>query len=547
MQSFDALLFILCHTFPLFSMKCDVKRVANKTTGTNLLVLIATTILLLVLLPAVVPVLLVEAGVPSKPLYFHDQVIDHKNSYASFGSTSSSNKWTQRYYASSTHFQGPGSPIFLIMGGESAIEPSTGLYYPFVVHHLARDFGAYVLQPEHRFYGESQPLGLDFEFSPSHVNITTSLMTSEQATWDAVRLVRFVQAELKCEIFEKSHEDYCPVITVGGSYPGFLSAMMRVRHSDVVDMAYSASAPMKFYSQNVNSTEYYNHITRVAEKSLVGCSNAVRSNLVDSFGSLVRDVKTMDDFQEMLSMLGICKDSLPAYIQQTDDGDIEEIRNTFYQELNMIVAYTFANYNMAYYPPGNTTSLYQACSLFLNQDLEPYERLSRFLLGVENSSTSTAGGAREQQCFDMTSQLPSGKNATISSGDWSGVGSQRNGQMWDFQTCHLLVERIGFGSKSMFPERSWTMEWLEQHCQLRFGVIPDPYKLVHEWMFDDLEHLGATHILFTNGLNDGWSVGGITQNISDTLLVLNFDNGAHHSDLSAVGPSDRDTLDIQHG
>jgi hypothetical protein len=48
-------------------------------------------------------------------------------------------------------------------------------------------------------------------------------------------------------------------------------------------------------------------------------------------------------------------------------------------------------------------------------------------------------------------------------------------------------------------------------------------------------------------LNDGWSVGGITQNISDTLLVLNFENGAHHSDLSAVGPSDRDTLDIQHG
>ena len=25
---------------------------------------------------------------------------------------------------------------------------------------------------------------------------------------------------------------YCPVITVGGSYPGFLSAMMRVRYAD---------------------------------------------------------------------------------------------------------------------------------------------------------------------------------------------------------------------------------------------------------------------------------------------------------------------------
>jgi hypothetical protein len=301
---------------------------------------------------------------------------------------------------------------------------------------------------------------------------------------------------------------------------------------------------MKFYSQHVNQTEYYNHITRVADEAYNGCSGAVRSNLVDSLGSMVRDVKTMDDFEEMLSMLGVCQDTVPTYIET---GDIEMIRNTFYQEINMIVAYTFANYNMAYYPPGNTTSLYQACSVFVNQDLEPYERLSRFLLRVNNSSSKSTLVKQKQRCFDMTSQLPAGKNATISSGDWSGVGSQRNGQMWDFQTCHLLVEQIGFGRGSMFPDRPWTMEWLVQHCQKRFGVVPDPYKLVQEWEFDDLEHLGVTHILFTNGLNDGWSVGGITHNISDTLLVLNFENGAHHSDLSAVGPSDRDTLDIQHG
>jgi len=491
-------------------------------------------------------VLLVEAGVPSQPLYFHDQVVNHINSNSITPSSISSNRWTQRYYASSTHFQGPGSPIFLIMGGENAIEPSVGLYYPFVVHYLARDFGAYVLQPEHRFYGESQPLGSDFEFSPENMNITTTLMTTEQAMWDAVRLVRFIQTELGCELDKtRNPKEYCPVITVGGSYPGFLSAMMRVRHPDVVDMAYSASAPMKFYSQNINQTDYYDHITRVADKAYAGCSDAVRRNLVYSLGNMVREVKTIDAFQEMLSMLGICKNTVPAYIQGRGD-DIEMMRTIFYQELNMVVAYTFANYNMAFYPPGNTTSLYQACSLFLNQDLEPYQRLYHFLVGVEKSKSYT-NFIDQQQCFNMTSQLPFGKNATISSGDWSGVGSQRNGQMWDFQTCNLLVEQIGFGKKSMFPERPWTMEWLQEHCQLRFGVTPDPYKLVHEWEFDDLERVGATRILFTNGLNDGWSVGGIKHNISETLLVLNFDNGAHHSDLSAIGPSDRDTVDIRNG
>jgi hypothetical protein len=263
-------------------------------------------------------------------------------------------------------------------------------------------------------------------------------------------------------------------------------------------------------------------------------------------------VKTVQDFDKMTYKLGICNNTVPSYIKM---GDIERIRNTFYQELSMIVGYTFANYNMAYYPPGNKTSLFQACSLFSNHDLEPLDRLSTFLLGVEEHSTmdsspnvlATRSGSKTEQCFNMSSQLPAGKNGRISSGDWSGVGTQRNGQMWDFQTCHLLVEQIGFGKESMFPQRPWTMEWLVEHCQLRFGVLPDPYKLVREWKFDDLQAAGATHILFTNGLNDGWSVGGIKQNISETLLVLNFENGAHHSDLSAMGPSDSDTPDIKHG
>jgi hypothetical protein len=42
-------------------------------------------------------------------------------------------------------------------------------------------------------------------------------------------------------------------------------------------------------------------------------------------------------------------------------------------------------------------------------------------------------------------------------------------------------------------------------------------------------------------------VGGLQHNISDTLLALNFENGAHHSDLSGVGPSNRDTDDIKKG
>ncbi len=60
----------------------------------------------------------------------------------------------------------------------------------------------------------------------------------------------------------------------------------------------------------------------------------------------------------------------------------------------------------------------------------------------------------------------------------------------------------------MFPPRPWSLEWLNAHCQARFSVSPQPVRLVEEWGFDDLVRVGASHIIFTNGLNDGWSSGG---------------------------------------
>ena len=99
----------------------------------------------------------------------------------------------------------------------------------------------------------------------------------------------------------------------------------------------------------------------------------------------------------------------------------------------------------------------------------------------------------------------------------------------------------------MFPPRNWTIDWMTKHCQARFGVTPRPTELVSKWKFDDLVGVGASRILFTNGLNDGWSVGAVKQNLSDSLLVVNFENGAHHSDLNVRGDSERDTQDIKDG
>jgi hypothetical protein len=465
-------------------------------------------------------------GTPAPEEFFHHQIVDHLDPYGDYAGE----EWVQRYYTWDKEFQGPGHPIFVIMGGEGHIPPETGLYYPFITHHLAKIFGAYVLEPEHRFYGKSQPLlhhPSPRPAAPSRQDPREKLFTSEQALHDAVHLLDHIKKELGCSP-DKFSQLYCPVVTVGGSYPGFLSAMARVMFPHKVDMAYSASAPIRFYSQQVNQYAYYDHITKVSDQTLPGCADAVRKSLGEVKTRIMKG-------QYNASILGICEGTIPDYIHtETKEG-----LAMFVDELMMVVAYSFANDNMANYPPGNATRLYKACETFTSSR-SAFGKFREFLL-------KRLAPNNNNDCWEMASQLPTGPNATISSGDWSGVGTGMDGESWDFQTCTLLVEAIGFSKSSMFPPRDWSLDWLRRHCQERFGVIPAPYNLVRRWKFNDLAGANVTRIVFTQGLKDGWSVSGFVKDLSDTLVVLNFPNGAHHSDLSGKGPTDGDSEDIKQG
>lgn len=457
-------------------------------------------------------------GTPAEPKFFEKQLVDH---FGAGGQT-----YTQRYYENSTWWKGPGHPIICIMGGEGAIKPSTGIFYPWVTDVIAKELGAYVVEPEHRFYGESMPLGAEKSMEPE---VMAAYFNPQQALADAANFLQHMRRQLDCS--ETDPTKYCPVITIGGSYPGFLSAMMRLRYPGVVDIGYSASAPMKFYSQEIGSQfDYYQVITNSAEKSVEGCSAAVRNS--------VRALHQLKSIGEVLESLWICY-GLPDYLIE---GDLDLLL----QEIDMIVMYTFANLNMGNYPPDNdavTTKLRSACREI--KDLESQnDPVGAIRLLLHDYAVKTDAPA----CFDMNTQVPAGRNGTISGGDWSGCGAGTDGQSWDFQTCTFLVEQIGTnGQTDMFHPRNWTWSWLGDHCAARFGVQPQPRALADLWGFDSrnlVSRTGASRIIFTNGLNDGWSVGGITEDLSDDVIALNIPNGAHHSDLSHDPPNKNDTDDV---
>jgi hypothetical protein len=260
----------------------------------------------------------------------------------------------------------------------------------------------------------------------------------------------------------------------------------------------------------------------VANETRAGCAEDVRKALFEVQVKIMRDEFDNAD-------LGICEYSIPDYI---------EFEEQLVNELMMVIGYTFANDNMANYPPGNETRLYKTCEIFACTKSSSLEKVKNFLL---------ARLAKGKTCWDMSAQLPTGDNATITSGDWSGVGTGTDGESWDFQTCTREVEHIGFSEWSMFPDRPWSLDWLNDHCMTRFGVVPDPHGMVRQWGFDKLAENKVSRIVFTNGLKDGWSVGGFKSDLSESLPVINFPNGAHHSDLTGQGPSDADSEDIKEG
>ena len=56
--------------------------------------------------------------------------------------------------------------------------------------------------------------------------------------------------------------------------------------------------------------------------------------------------------------------------------------------------------------------------------------------------------------------------------------------------------------------------------------------------FKGLNIRAASNIVFTNGLLDPWSSGGVMQNVSDSLVSVVLDLGAHHLDLMFTNPAD---------
>lgn len=356
--------------------------------------------------------------------------------------------------------------------------------------------------------GESLPFGETDSFIASPARL--GLLTIEQAMADYVKVIRHVQ--------EEHSISGCPVVALGGSYSGKLSAYMRLKYPFVISMALAASAPIYLDSVGLtNQYAYYDVVEKATANVSPECPSAV-SAAFKAYDALPAERRK--------DALELC-----SPVPRAEFG---------WDELEFYIVQYFATMAMFNYPPA-TSPLRSACMHVLagGGGLGGFQTLLRSLRPANAT------------CFDLNAQAPGsvpksrdfiGSTGSVACSDWSGCGPSTS---WDFQACTQVTQPLGIKPDStMFPEHSWSESWMKSHCNRRFGVVPKFEHLRDTMGLDDIRRWPQpARIIFSNGLQDPWHAGGQLTNATATMIAITIPNGAHHQDLNG-GNSPNDTPDM---
>ncbi|KAL6012825.1 hypothetical protein ACLOJK_003314 [Asimina triloba] len=513
---------------------------------------------------------------------YFTQTLDHF-SFASLPT------FQQRYLISTVNWGGPRrmAPIFFYCGNEGDVEwfaENTGF-----VWEIAPRFGAMVVFGEHRYYGESMPFGSrDMAYKDS---ASLSYLTAEQALADFATLLTDLKRNLSAE--------HCPVVLFGGSYGGtpfgykhplavlyshtraitilelwtkyqlaimpdgkqaqglilcslelsynvaltffcsgagaVLASWMRLKYPHIAIGALASSVPILQFEDIVPYETFYDIV-----------SNDFRLTLLHGEAPC----EDGDDVpRESASCFQAIKDSWEALDSQAqNDGGLIHLSRKFNlcQNLSSIEALSgwlesaYCYLAMVDYPypssfmmPLPAYPIKEVCKK-IDGNLNETDLLDRIFAGVSIYYNYTG----DADCFDLSDD-PHGM-----------IG-------WDWQACTEMVMPMSSSEEnSMFPAYDFNYSSYQDQCLQSYGVKPRPrwittefggHKLTRSFCFlvkdfkTTLKTFGSNFI-FSNGLLDPWSGGGVLQNISESIVSLVTAEGAHHIDLRAATDDDPDWL-----
>ncbi|KAL0461883.1 UNVERIFIED_CONTAM: Lysosomal Pro-X carboxypeptidase [Sesamum latifolium] len=427
---------------------------------------------------------------------YFDQNLDHF-------SFSDLPTFRQRYLINTAYWAGPDKlgPIFLYCGNEGDIEwfaANTGF-----VWELAPRFRAMIIFPEHRYYGESMPYG---SWEEAYKNASTlAHLTAEQALADFAVLITELKRNLSAQA--------CPVVLFGGSYGGMLAMWMRLKYPHIAIGALASSAPVLQFEDIVPPETFYDIVSNDFRSWDVIESEGQKTNglshLTEAF-RFCRKLESTDDLSNWLS-------SAYSYLAMADypypaDFLMPMPANPIRSQVRMLL------------PDGRSFSclfVFEALSflkLMVSTDCPV-----PFYYGVSVYYNYTG----KVDCFNLDDD-PHGMNG------------------WNWQACtEMVMPTSSSKNASMFPAYDFNYTSNDEWCWENYRVKPRPAWISTEFGGHGFKHAlknFGSNIIFSNGLLDPWSGGSVLEDISETIVALVTEKGAHHLDLRPATAEDPDWL-----
>ncbi|CAG9817007.1 unnamed protein product [Phaedon cochleariae] len=399
-----------------------------------------------------------------------------------------------RYLINDTYHVQRG-PIFFYTGNEGDINQfaqNTGFMYD-----IASTFNALLVFAEHRYYGTSLPFGNLSYTTPEYLGY----LSSAQALADFAYLIDDLQSTYAATSDLKK----VPVIAFGGSYGGMLAAYLRMKYPYAVAGAVASSAPI-WQFRGLTPCENFNRIVTNVYEALGGvkCKDTIAKSW-----KIIRSLTETDEGKSNLTKLwNFC-----TPLKTSDDIDtLVDWLTNIYVNVAM-VNYPYPTSFLADLPAYPVRAV---CSKINNFDYKNDFGLLQALGEALSVYTNYTG---RTTCNDIK------------------VAANIGEKGWGFQSCTDMIMPMCSTSFDMFEDAPWDFEKYSDDCYKKFSVRPRNEQVpLLEYGGKDIK--SASDIVFSNGLMDPWSSGGVLSNVSDRISAVIIPDAAHHFDLRGANAND---------
>ncbi|XP_020578110.1 lysosomal Pro-X carboxypeptidase [Phalaenopsis equestris] len=394
----------------------------------------------------------------------------------------------QKYLLNSTFWE-RGEPIFVYTGNEGDIEwfaANTGF-----MMDIAPKFRALLVFIEHRYYGVSKPFGEESFKSAENLGY----LNSAQALADYAVLIRSLKQNLSAES--------SPVVVFGGSYGGMLAAWFRLKYPQIAIGALSSSAPILQFDDITPWSSFYDATSQDYKDESMNCFAVIKKGWDELMWFSMKN-----GLSELSKLFRTCENLHSVY----------EARNWLWE--------AFVYSAMVDYPVEAN---------FIRQlPANPVQKMCRIIDGfppevdiltkVFSAASLYYNYSGSQSCFDIGHEA-----------DSHGLS------VWNWQACTEMVMPMTCSNESMFPPSAYDYEQFADQCMMTFGVRPRPHWITTEYGGHNIKQVLSrfgSNIIFSNGMRDPWSRGGVLENISSTIVAIVTQKGAHHLDFRSATKED---------